>query len=742
MKKLVLYLLLFMSLFFSKSIYTQNYWQQTNGPYGGKIKSLGVNSKNFLYAVSGKHLYRSTDSGNSWTIIENGLGSDIRSGFSIDVLIVNSNDRIFVGISSATRGFVYFSTDNGDSWKWITPGGLKKDPIDCLASNSKGQLFASAGLSGLFCWSEDSLGWTESQCNLTTSGIGWIESMAIDQNDVLYAGTILKGIFRSTDNGNNWISVNNGLKTNTIYSIAISPMGSIFASMDDGIYRSKDGGDNWFQVSSIEDITSLTISSNGLILAGYNGETKGNLYLSDNDGTIWKKIDDGLSNKFILSIVTNSNNQIFVGTYGGGVFFTNDIGKTWINTNEGIIDPFITKLITNSTGSVFAGTDQGIYRSDDNGDNWIQINNGLENDLGIQVLTINSNNNLFALGYHSKGIATKGGLYYSTNSGEAWVKLCSNGPDITDIVFDSSGNFFAASIDEGILFSSNGGLTWSRKNNGIPDSYGMYKTGNCILLISDTIYTGFYWNGIYRTTNLGNNWFEVNNGIPIGYSNSVYCLGRNTNGHIFAGADSGLYRLNEDSNSWILLNDGLTYNTITHLATSLNGIIFVIGIKYLEYYLENYKGVYFSTDNGEHWIESIDGLPYYDPYCKFTSLAVQGNGDLFCGTDIYGIYRCANPTIVVDDKNLNIPSAFNLNQNYPNPFNPTTTMKYSIPKTSFVTIKVYDVLGKEVVTLVHEEKPEGNYQVDFLGSGLASGIYFYRMQAGEFVETKKFVLLK
>ena len=201
---------------------------------------------------------------------------------------------------------------------------------------------------GLFCWTEDSLGWTESLCNLTISGIGWVESMAIDQNDVLFAGTILKGMFRSTDNGNNWIPVNNGLKTNTIYSIAISPTGSIFASMDDGIYRSKDGGNNWSQVSSIEDITSLIVSSKGLIFAGHNGETKGNLYLSDNDGTSWKKIDDDLSNKFILSIITNSNNQIFVGTYGGGVFCTNDIGKTWINTNEGIIDPFVTKLIANS----------------------------------------------------------------------------------------------------------------------------------------------------------------------------------------------------------------------------------------------------------------------------------------------------------------------------------------------------------------------------------------------------------
>ncbi len=88
------------------------------------------------------------------------------------------------------------------------------------------------------------------------------------------------------------------------------------------------------------------------------------------------------------------------------------------------------------------------------------------------------------------------------------------------------------------------------------------------------------------------------------------------------------------------------------------------------------------------------------------------------------------------------PSDFNLMQNYPNPFNPTTTIKYQIPELSFVTIKVYDVLGNEVVTLINQEKPAGTYEVEFDGTGLPSGIYFYQLQAGESVETKKMVLIK
>ena len=89
-----------------------------------------------------------------------------------------------------------------------------------------------------------------------------------------------------------------------------------------------------------------------------------------------------------------------------------------------------------------------------------------------------------------------------------------------------------------------------------------------------------------------------------------------------------------------------------------------------------------------------------------------------------------------------IPDEFALMQNYPNPFNPSTTIRYSIPEASFATVKVYDMLGKEVATLVNEEQSAGNYEVDFNAAGLSSGMYFYKLQTDNFVETKKMLLLK
>ena len=107
-----------------------------------------------------------------------------------------------------------------------------------------------------------------------------------------------------------------------------------------------------------------------------------------------------------------------------------------------------------------------------------------------------------------------------------------------------------------------------------------------------------------------------------------------------------------------------------------------------------------------------------------------------------GYYQCVwdTPTNIEDEDIFVNP--FSLSQNYPNPFNPSTKIKYSVPQSSIVLLKVFDVLGDEIATLVDEEKPAGTYEVEFDGNGLTSGLYFYRLQAGSFVATKKMLLMK
>ncbi len=113
--------------------------------------------------------------------------------------------------------------------------------------------------------------------------------------------------------------------------------------------------------------------------------------------------------------------------------------------------------------------------------------------------------------------------------------------------------------------------------------------------------------------------------------------------------------------------------------------------------------------------------------------------------DIYNSIRIPaikNPTSVDELTDGTIPNVYSLSQNYPNPFNPTTTIKYQIPKEGMVQLKVYDILGREVSTLVNEIQTPGNHKINFDGKYLSSGVYFYRLTSGSFVSTKKFILIK
>ncbi len=101
-----------------------------------------------------------------------------------------------------------------------------------------------------------------------------------------------------------------------------------------------------------------------------------------------------------------------------------------------------------------------------------------------------------------------------------------------------------------------------------------------------------------------------------------------------------------------------------------------------------------------------------------------------------------NTSVTDVGENPSNPSLFKLFDNYPNPFNPSTTVRYSIPEASFTSIKIYDALGNEVSSLVNETKQAGTYEVEFKASDLSSGIYYYTIQAGSFIETKKMILLR
>ncbi len=152
------------------------------------------------------------------------------------------------------------------------------------------------------------------------------------------------------------------------------------------------------------------------------------------------------------------------------------------------------------------------------------------------------------------------------------------------------------------------------------------------------------------------------------------------------------------------------------------------------------NAVYVSSDNGNTWVSESSGL-IQNTY--ITNLAFDKNEFLYGTTYYYGIFKSVRSTLTsVSSTFSDVDLNYRLEQNYPNPFNPKTIINYELGITNFVTLKIYDVLGNEVATLINEKQNSGSYSVNFDGANLPSGIYFYKLDAGNFSEVKKMTLLK
>lgn len=157
----------------------------------------------------------------------------------------------------------------------------------------------------------------------------------------------------------------------------------------------------------------------------------------------------------------------------------------------------------------------------------------------------------------------------------------------------------------------------------------------------------------------------------------------------------------------------------------------------------------YALSAGNHWLGSLRFN--YSNYTACFRMSFMNNSAVFNGSTplAYGtgwtyssIDTCLNLPSAVSNITTEIPKTFSLSQNYPNPFNPVTMIKFALPKASFVTLKVYDMLGREVAELVNGQKSAGQYIVDFNASSLTSGIYFYRLETNGFVDVKRMVVLK
>ena len=199
------------------------------------------------------------------------------------------------------------------------------------------------------------------------------------------------------------------------------------------------------------------------------------------------------------------------------------------------------------------------------------------------------------------------------------------------------------------------------------------------------------------------------------------------NGNIYAGSQyNGIFRSTNDGISWE--SAGLTNKSVYDLVQVNNSII-----------AGTNSGIFTVLNENTNWTSASEGLPGV----PIVSVYIMENM-AFAGIEEAGVWRRPFSEIMTDlGKTENAISLdFRLEQNYPNPFNPATTISFTIPSNDFVTLKVFDLTGREIAILVSEEKSRGEYKMQWKPEELASGIYFYRLQAGKFSETKKLILLK
>ena len=390
----------------------------------------------------------------------------------------------------------------------------------------------------------------------------------------------------------------------------------------------------------------------------------------------------------------------------------------------------------------------------------------------------------------------KGGMLKSTDGGESW-ELYSEGwaigtphdiwfhPDNSDFIMVSGGG------STPVIKSNDGGETWSRAGYGITGSShgstgyeiayhqrdstwflahdaggmdgGVYRSkdgmhwentvpqpGMTSLLIdesNDVIYGGT-WAGLLKSTDGGESWG------PSGLVNGVRRLARVPGSStLYAAATRGIYKSHDQAESWISVNDLLTEQHIFSggLAISENDTFMVIAGAASP--LNKSGGIFFSFSGGDYWEQYHKGLPntidisllhiFYD---NNTQNLYANMGLLMPDEYQYHIYRLkhAYATNASDNPEVEteLPEKIELLQNYPNPFNPVTLIEYALPEPAEVTLQIYDVMGKLVETLIDQMVSPGRHQVTWDAANAASGVYIYRIQVGDFIQSRQMLLIK
>ncbi len=680
------------------------FWQPTGGPTGGIVEIITLHPNGTILAArQGSGVFRSSNSGGTWNSSSLGLNPDILT------LSVAPDGCIFAGTHFDG---LFVSCDGGATWNKIESGSeMDEASIRSIAFNTSHDIFAG--------------------------GTG--------------------RLFRSDDSAITWTRIFNGFTNRRINSISALSNDTVFVATDgDGIFRSADGGDSWERPNTgLTDSTvnDLTFNAEGELLAA----THGGLFFSNNQGDSWQAaMDTALQNIALSRVVATPTGQVFVLAAQAG-FLSEDNGTTWAPLQG---QPFSRgpRDLAAGHGELFIGTEHGAFRSVNNGFSWNEINSGLV-ITSISCVAANEQGILFAT-------ASPRGIYKSTDNGDSWSQIDTSISieHPTHLVMLPEGDLFVGTagsgdVGNGIFRSQDGGTTWAHlstlgpfNGEGFVDMLGVSPDG--------ALFTHLLFTGIHRSLDAGETWEQIED-APV-----LRSFGSNLNGYLFGGASAGIFRSNDGGNSWENVHSQFAWSfsasgTEAVLAATSSGVLRSsdngatwenIGLEqeqlfqvFLgpsnEIFTASDRDVFVLPENGPSWLLLNEGL---------TSTSVKGFASsdhlIFAATGA-GVFRGLSQITSVDSDPATLPQVFSLEQNHPNPFNPETEIRFRLPETTFIELRIFNTLGQEIRTLASGNFQAGFHQVrwdskDNDGNPVASGIYLYELTSNNFRQVNKMSLVR
>jgi photosystem II stability/assembly factor-like uncharacterized protein len=655
--------------------------------------------------------YRSVDNGVSWSVIDN-LGPVV--SFATDETVM------YAMVAGLT---VWVSTDGGNTWAQSTQGLFTGGAPATIICNKGNAITGSS--TGLYFTSDHGASWHKATAGVPPTLV--VNSLSAS-SQVALAFTDY-GVFRSTNGGINWSLVNSG-------TYPLSPLlatdKAFYAWGPGGFVASTDSGASWVaRPNAIPGGAGFAASGDTLFTYSSTG---GGVYCSTDDGDNWVQVNTGLQNWYVQGLIEHNGYLFACTNWLKGVNYDAYIGLFRTEAGNILWRPLPVGLasVSNHSQTVFNLAYQngvlfadGLFRSTDKGETWFTSDEGfqLEQAGGSALNMVAKDSLLFTMGGYKW-------IFRSADKGITWTPVNQQFTDANSYVT-------TLGVVGGVIFAGVGDEPYRSSDNG--DSWAVCKTGMRRNLINRFVPSQHFIfaatdSGLHRSSDNGFTW------NPIPFTSGLWGIVATdvvvAGSKIYVGtrqANSGIYVSTDEGNSWTLSNTGLQRTDLRWHFRTIGSRVFACGNWVYSSSLL-YQAV--ETDSGTTWTPMWQdlGTSIFDIVADSTYAYIATGKGVF--------RRPLSDLTSVTKQWVKIPEAFAVSQNYPNPFNPSTRIDYDLPYRSEVFLTVYNTLGQKVVELVNGEMDAGHHEVQFDGTHLASGVYFYRFQAGTFLQTKRLMLLK